>query len=73
MAHRAPLIPLRPIRSTAAFRVTAARASDVVLADRAGVEQVVVPAGSEVDTKDRPRRRRRSSTSAPTAAVEALR
>ena len=72
MAHRAPVIPVRPVRSTAAFRVTAARASEVVLADLAVGERVATPAGTGVDPRRR-RRRRRRRPSAPTAALGASR
>jgi O-acetyl-ADP-ribose deacetylase (regulator of RNase III) len=78
MAHKALVLPIRPVRPTVAFRVTAARASDVVLADGAAVESVTVPAAPAgsggVDPRGRRRRRRRrSSTGTPTAALGASR
>ncbi len=72
MPHRAFALPSRPLQSNVALRVTAARASDIVLADGQAVERdtTAAPAGIESEPSTRPasgrgrRRHRRASTGA---------
>ncbi|MEA2828861.1 MAG: hypothetical protein QOG43_3300 [Actinomycetota bacterium] len=75
MIHRAPVIPTRPAESPVAFRVTALRASDVVLADGSAVAPAAAADMADVtadatddagmQTAGRHGRRRRSSRRRP--------
>jgi hypothetical protein len=70
MPHRAFALPSRPLQSNGALRVTAARASDIVLADGQAVERDATAAPTDHDPKSsaRPTGRRRRRSSASTGA-----
>ena len=61
MVHRAPVLPYRPVVSTVAFRVRAARASDIVLADGPPAAPAAATPTAAGGSQPAGRRRRRTS------------